>query len=255
MNTISKHLLPLLLALSLLLIGTGCSSGEKQPAPTTPSSHQLPASLSPEEQTSLTETAQLLTEVLCRYTTGFPRDEASPRTLNQPTQPRQPGEPTPIPSFVMLLAYYQGSGYPGALYAGDFTRDEEGIFHLSADAIPRAVEEVLGVTDFVPGSNFLEYREAEQEYCSGMEFGLGGSWACGDIAAVRFTGEESGVEVDFTAQSLFPYAAGYTPEEVTAWSCRASYAVRRRQDGTPFLRLEEMVILDRAPEEAASDAP
>lgn len=255
MNATLKHLLPLLLALSLLLIGTGCGSGEKQPAPTTPSSHQLPASLSPEEQTSLTETAKLLTEALCQYTTGFPRDETSPRTLNQPTQPRQPGGPDPIPGFVMLLACYQGGGYPEALYAGDFTRDEERIFHLSADAIPRAVEEVLGVTDFVPGSNFLEYREAEQEYCSSMEFGLGGSWACGDIEAVRFTGEESGVEVSFIAQSLFPYAAGYTSEEVTAWSCRASYAIRRRQDGTPFLRLEEMVILDRAPEEAASDAP
>lgn len=191
-------------------------------------------------KTKLITSAELLTEVLTRSTTGF--STASDPTSNHLKTPSE-DDPNSINQFIYLLAGYQGSGYENSLYADWFRRDEEGMYHLSAEGIGIVLHDVLGVENWNPSASNLDYDASVQEYISGLEFGIGlGGWKCGEIFDIQLDPDRREVSVEYRADYLFPGAAGER-EETTSWTCRNTFSICVKENWQLYLEFIKSEII------------
>lgn len=220
------RLLTVLLLLCLCLGGCGRHT-ETPPLASGGGTVESGAPAAEPDREQLAETAKVLTQAVVRCTSGFPEGPLTP-----PSAPPEGEGPGRVPSFLCTVIYFQSQGCPGSLYAGEFYRDSELMYHLAEDAGPRVLEEVLGIPDWDMSTMGFEHDQAAGEYLTGLEFGLGGSWDYGEIGEV--TVEDGRVTVECQAVPLFPEEVEYCP-------CRCVYTVEQTGDRF-FLRLEKVEV-------------
>lgn len=103
------------------------------------------------------------------------------------------------------------------------------------------MQEVWGVTDWDTESLGFDYDAEAGDYISGLEFGFGFTWACGEIGGCELDWDQGTVRVDFTAEYLFPGASS-TEEEKTSWPCRNTFSMEQGEQGIT-LRFEKTEFL------------
>lgn len=134
------------------------------------------------------------------------------------------------------------------MYHGIGYQDEDRLFHFPEDDVRDMVYEVFGFEDWTPDKSIIEedyrgdyshplgYNPQEKDFTGCLEFGIGTGYECRFMATLVDTNSMR-VEMDYDlyTSSGFPYQ-----RKIAAMT--TNYAIRFREDDTPYLRYEGTVV-------------
>ncbi len=239
--TVMKKSISIILILSVMFMLSACARTDINVSESISENNQTISStdeLTKKDELVLTDTAKLLTYALANSTVGFSNDPKKPTTVL--TAPNT-DNPSSLYNFITLVMLYHNSkyGYENSIYSKSVYCDENHIYHIQKNTIHTILKDVFDIENFNLENIGLDYDKENEEYTSGLEFGIGYNWACDDISNVDINWNERSVIVDYSVEYKFRGAAPIE-NEITKIACQNTYSIEFKDNDKMYLKLKSI---------------